>query len=310
MVKFFITTALAAFVALCGRRALLCLGLFSAFTLPLFASAKVIAHFSYLRADKPAKKTITEKELKIAYGLIQRSTFNPPSREDFFKDYLRFKMGVEAALHEEKLVESPAIENQITDPYLKQAFHDILYKAFAELKLKKQMESLDKKAKDMPEKLLKSLYAKKPEFNIFYMDIKLPLNPSPDQIQEAQGRAKKIHSQVIKSKKPFLELITLYSDDKINGTLAINRSEANIPPEVYAKLKGMKEGAISSPVRVATGWQIVRLNKKIPFSEANKTLIKANYFNRERSRIFNTYFDKLKKDFKLNVVNRAAIQNI
>lgn len=279
-------------------------------TYSTLAHTAVLANYSYLKSKKPIKKTIQLEEVKRAYTIVKQSTFNPPAPSTFFNEYLRFKMGVEVGLNEKKLVKNPDIENKIVNPFLKQAFHQELYKALAELKLKKQMENLDKTSANLSNNALKRLYAKEPEFNIFFISVNHPINPSPKQIQEAEKRSKKIYKQVLKSKKPFLELVALYSDDKSNGTLAINRSRASIPPEVYTKLKSMKNRNISRPIRVPSGYFIVKLNRKVPFSEANKVAIKANYFNKERTKIFNNYFDGLKKDFKVNIVNKALIKTI
>ena len=274
------------------------------------AQAKVVANYTYLKAKKPIKKSIHLEELKRAYDIIQRSAFNPPSPETFFNDYLRFKMGVEVGLNEKKLVKNPGVEAMITNPFLKQAFHQELYKALAELKLKKQMERLDKTSANLSDRAMKKLYANEPEFNIFFISVNHPINPRSKQIQEAEKRAKQIHSQVIKSKKPFVELVILYSDEKSNGVLGINRSRASIFPEVYARLKSMKNNSISSPIRVPSGYVIVRLNRRIPFSEANKTAIKANYFNKTRTDMFNAYFNGIKKDFKVKIINKALVQTL
>lgn len=274
------------------------------------SQAKVVANYTYLKAKKPVKKNITIEEVKQAYTIVKKSVFNPPSPEKFFNEYIRFKMGVEVGLNQKKLVKSPDIENMISNPFLKQGFHDLLYRHLAELKLKNQMEKLDKISTNLSDSRLKKLYAGEPEYNIFFIAIYHPINPSPQQIHEAERRAKQIYAQVTKSKKPFLELVALYSDDKSNGTLGINRSRASIIPEVYTYLRRMRNGEISRPIRVPSGYFIVRLNRKIPFAEANKTAIRANYFNRERTKFFNSYFDGLKKDFKLNIVNRALIKTL
>ena len=227
-----------------------------------------------------------------------------------FNDFLRFKMGVEVALYDKKLVKSPEIEKQITNPYLRAAFYDDLYKMLAETRLEKQMKKLDKTSSNLSTSLMKRLYNKDPEFNVFWIAINHPISPKPKQINEAKERAKKVHSQVIKSKKPFLELVALFSDDKTNGTLGINRSRASIPPRAFAKLKGMKNGSISEPIRYPYGYLILKLNRKVPFAEANQIAIKANYFNEKRSQIFNAFFDRLKKDFKVNIVQPELIKTL
>ena len=283
------------------------------FLLFLFSSAaqaETIVHYTYKKTKNPVKKSIDLKELQSAYQLIKKSTFKAPGPEEFFRDYLRFKLGVEVALHESRLVKSPQMDRQIVNPYLKQAIHQELYKALAEMRLKKQTQKLDQSVSQMSLNSMKRLYAQEPEFNIFFIAIYHPVGPTARQIKEAQDRAGKIYNQVIQSKKPFVELVTLYSDDKSNGVLNINRSRASIFPEVYERLKSMRNNSISKPIRVPSGYIIVKLNQKVPFEQANQTAIKANYFNKRRTAIFNSYFDKLKKDFEITFVNQKLIKTL
>lgn len=281
-----------------------------AFLSPAFSSTQTIARYTYSKAKNPIKKSITFKELQTAYKQIKDSTFNPPSPEVFFEDYLRFKIGVEIALNDKKLVKTPNIDEQIQNPYLKQAFHQELYKALAEEKLKKQTQELDKRASRLSENALKRLYSREPEFNIFFIAIYHPISPNPSQIQVAKKRADQIYSQIIKSKKPFVELVALYSDDKSNGVLNINRSKAAIFPSAYARLKKMRDNSISKPIRVPAGYVIVKLNRKVPFKEANQTAIKANYFNKKRTDLFNRYFNGLKKTFVIQILNRDLVKTL
>lgn len=283
---------------------------FFIFSFAFAAQAKVLVTYKYLKVKKPVEKSITLTELKRAYEIVKESTFTPPSSETFFNDYLRYKLAVDVALNDKRLVKKASIDKLIANPFLKSAFHQELYKAFAELRLKNQMERLDKNSANLSNSRMKKLYNQSPEFNIFFIAIYHPINPSPKQINEVRQRAEKIHAKVLKSKKPFLELVSLYSDDKSNGSLGINRSAASIPPTVYSQLKKMKNKSISRPIRVPTGYVIVKLNQRVPFSEANQTMIKANYFTRERTKIFNAYFDGLKKDFRVNILNRELIKTL
>ena len=279
----------------------------------LFSSgiqAKTIVQYTYKKSKKATKKSIDLKELRSAYQLIKKSSFNAPRPEKFFDDYLRFKLGVEVALHEPSLVKNPQMDAQIVNPYLKQAIHQELYKALAEMRLKSQTKKLDQSVDKMTEKTMQRLYAQEPEFNFFFIAIYHPVGPNKQQIEEAKSRSAKVYKQVIQSKKPFVELVTLYSDDKSTGILNINRSKASIFPEVYEKLKSMKNNSISQPIRVSAGYVILRLNQKVPFDEANHTAIKANYFNKRRTAIFNNYFDKLKADFKITFVNRNLVKTL
>ncbi|MCY4320897.1 MAG: peptidylprolyl isomerase [Bdellovibrionaceae bacterium] len=283
--------------------------LFSIFFSP-FVHSKVLVDYTYLKAKKPLKKSISLDEVKKAYEIVKKSTFNAPSTEKFFNDYLRFKLGVEVGLNEKSLVKSPEIDQMIVNPFLRQAFQQEVYKALAEQKLKNKTKALDKRAGNLSKRALERLYSNEPEFNIFFISVFHPVGPSKEQIQEAKARVNKIYSSVAKSKKPFIELVALYSDDKTNGFLNINRSQAEIPPAVYSQLKKMKNGQISRPIRIPSGYAIVKLNQKVPFSEANHIAVKANYFNKKRTEIFNSYFDSLKKDFRINFVNKDLVKTL
>ena len=67
----------------------------SSFTIS--AQATVVAHYTYLKAKKPVKKTLLFKDVKRFYAVVKQNTFTPPSPQEFFKDFLRYKMGVEVA---------------------------------------------------------------------------------------------------------------------------------------------------------------------------------------------------------------------
>ena len=277
---------------------------------PALVFAQPVVTYSYSKSPAKKVKTITFKELQKAYAVMKRSAFNAPGPQAFFKDFLRFKLGVEVALHEPSLVKSSEIINSVVSVPLKANFEQEIYKALAELKLRKPMKVLDKKSSTLSDKTLKSLYAKGPEFNYFYISINHPVGPTEAQIKEAGNRAAKVFAQVRKSKKDFTELVSLNSDEKLLGVLPLSRSRGTILPNVYKKLKTMKPGQISAPIRVATGYQIVKLNERTPFSRANKILIKADYFNEQRTTIFNNYFNSLKRQFSIKIVNKGLINNL
>ena len=275
------------------------LTLFLLLYLPL-AHSKTVVSYKYNKASSAVQKTITLKELEQAYKILRSSTYNPPNRKDFLDSYIRFRLGAEVALHNKKLVSSPKIEDMVTHSSLKEEFRQELYMTFAELNLRSQMKRLEREASSLSESKIKAFYNKNPEFNIFYISVNHPINPKKTQIKEASDRAQKIHAQVKSSKKPFLELVALYSDDKVNGSLAINRSYGQIPPQAYKVVRKMKAGQVSTPVRIDTGFVIIKLNKKVPFYEADEAVLKANYFNEKRTALFNKLFDGLRKDFTVS----------
>ena len=275
-----------------------------------FSFASTVVTYSYSKAPGKPVKSITFKELQQAYTVLKSQTFNAPGPRAFFDEYLRFKMGLEVALHDKALVKSPDTLNSIVNPPLRTRVEHEIYKALAELKLRKQMKSLDEKSSTLSDKTLKSLYAKDPEFNFFYISVNHPVGPTPSQIREAESRANKISAQIRKSKKEFTELVRLNSDEQFVGVLPVSRSRGTTPPNVYRALKTMRPGQISAPIRVATGYWIVKLNEKTPFKRANQMLIKADYFNERRTKIHNDYFNGLKKQFSVKMVDQKRINSL
>ena len=264
------------------------------------AYSRTIVKYKYNKSPQATEKTITLKDITHAYQVAKASTYNVPSKKVFLDEYIRFRIGAEVALHNKKLVSSPKIEDMITHSVFKETFRDQIYRAFADMSLEKQLRNLDKEAASISDEKLKSIYNKEPEFNFFYILTSHPINPKKSQIKEAEERAKKIYPQVKTSSKPFLELVALYSDDKVGGTLNLNRSRGQIAPRIYQALKTMKQGQISQPIKMVAGYAIIKLNKKIPFHEADEAAIKVNYFNKKRTRIFNQFMDNFKKDFTIS----------
>ena len=282
--------------------------LLSLFLLPA-AQAEVLATISYSGAKGPVAIKITLKEFTKTYRNVKRIAPNTPSANQFFQEYLRYRIGVEEAYSESTLVKSPAIRNMFVDPLLKEGFEDLLYKSLAEKKLKKKIAGLNKTTRNLSKNIMLKFYKKNPEFDINFIVISFPVESKANQTKEARSRATKIYKEIKNSKKPFPELIDIYSDDRLSGRINITRSRHTIYPTIYTQLKKMKDGQVSPPIRTATSFYIVKLNRKIPFGEANRTQIKAAYFDHKRNQVLKQYFDRLKSKYKIKA-NTALLNNV
>ena len=273
------------------------------------AGAKSLATISYSGKKGPVTVTITLKEFITTYKAVKQTAPNTPPIKQFFEEYLRYRVGVEQAYNDPTLIKNPALRNMFKDPLLKEGFEQLLYKTLAEKKLRRKMVQVDRTAKKLSKNIMLKFYKKNPEFDINFIVITFPMNATPKQIKSALTRAQKIHAEVKKSKKPFAQLVDIYSDDRISGRLSIPRSRHTIYPTIYKTLKTMKNGQVSGPIRTGNGFYIVRLNRKIPFGEANRTQIKAAYFDQKRTQALNKYFESLKSKFKIKT-NLALLNNI
>ena len=273
------------------------------------AFAQNLATISYSGAKGPVTIEITVKEFTNTYRSMKKMAPNTPSARQFFQEYLRYRIGVEQAYNDKKLVKSPQIRNMFSDPMLREGFEQMLYKTLAEKKIGPRVARMEKKAHNLSKSILLKFYRKNPEFDIHFILIGFPAEPKPGQIKEAKTRAQKIYADVKKSKKPFVDLVDIYSDDRIGGKINIPRNRHNIYPTIYQQLRKMKDGQISPPIRTATGFYIVKLNRKIPFGESNQTQLKANWFDQQRKQALKKYFNSLKSKYKVQT-NTALLNKI
>lgn len=272
------------------------------------AQAEKLASISYSGTKGPVTVNITLQEFVKTYKTLKKIAPNTPPAKQFFQEYLRYRIGVEQAYNDPQLVKNPAIRNMFADPLLKESFEDTLYKHLTEKKLKKKISLVDRRAKKLPKNVMLKFYRKNPEFDLHFIVISFPPEPKPNQLKEAKSRAMKIYNEVKKSKKPFPELVDIYSDDRLTGRINLPRSRNTIYPTIYKRLKKMKNGQITPPIKTSTGFYIVKLNRKIPFGEANQTQIKATYFDQERSKALKKYFDSLLKS-KFKVKSNLSLLN-
>ena len=283
--------------------------IFFSFFVVFPSQAEVLATLSYTGKKGPVKVQITLKEFKKTYDTVKQVAPNTPSIQKFFQEYLRYRIGVEAAYNDSQLIKNPALRNMFSDPLLKEGFEQLLYKTFADKKLKSKIAKLDKSAKQLPKNVMLKFYRNNPEYDMHFIVISIPSDPKPFQVKAAQERAMKVYNEVKKSKKPFPELVDIYSDDRLSGRINMPRSANTIYPTIYTQLKKMKAGQVSRPIRAANGFYIVKLNRKIPFGEANRTQIKAAYFDRKRSQTLTQYFDSLKSKYKVQI-NKALLNKL
>ena len=277
---------------------------FFAFILLSFAlpvHSRVLATVSYTKLSKARTFTITTREFQQAYRQTRQMAPNTPPVKKFFDDYLLYRIGVEEAYNDPSLVKNPQIKNMFVNPHLKESFEQMLYKLLADNKLKKRLSRIDTQAKALSRGQMKQYYKTNPEFDINFIVITLPVNPTPAQLKKTTDRATSIHREVQKSTKAFPELIDIYSDDRISGRLQISRTKTTLYPTVYQELKKMKPGQISPPLRTAGGFHIVKLNRVLPFSQANQMQIKAGFFDKKRGEVIRQYFASLKKKYKVQI---------
>jgi parvulin-like peptidyl-prolyl isomerase len=229
--------------------------------------------------------TITLEDFNKKYDQVRAKAINPPTKAQFLEDLVRFEIGLQEA--EKKNIEK--------DPAFQQRVKEELYKALLERELAQKVEKIQVTDKEMA-----AYYKKNPEIRLSYILIDLKPGATAEQKAEAKKRAGEIYEEVKKSKRPFEELVKLYSDDtltKQTGGDAGWQSRVTIPPNVYDSVASMKMNEIKGLIEVPYGYQIIKVTGRRAYENANKRALRAAVFDEKRKDIFNSYFDSLKKNY-------------
>jgi peptidyl-prolyl cis-trans isomerase C/peptidyl-prolyl cis-trans isomerase D len=244
---------------------------------------------------KVGNKAITLKEFDQKYEEVVRKAANPPSREVFLEDLIRYHIGLQEA-QKRKLDENPMVQDRMQQE---------LYKALLENDLSQEVNKITVSDKEMQE-----YYKKNPEIRSSHILIEVKIDATAAQRQEARKRAEEIYEEVKKSKRPFEDLVKLYSDDvltKQNGGDLGFQSRATLVPSFYDTLYNMKIGEVKGIVESLYGYHIVKVTGRRSYENANKRQLRALVFDEKRKEIFNRYFDRLKKNYPIEI-NKSLIR--
>jgi parvulin-like peptidyl-prolyl isomerase len=247
-----------------------------------------------VHADVPpvatvGNKNITLEEFNRRYEEVVKLTVNPPSKKLFLEDLIRYEVGVQEA---EK-------RNLAKDPVVAERLRQELYKSLIEKELGKRIEDIKVSDQEM-----KDFYKSNPEIRTRHILIEIKPKPTAAERATAKKRAEEILSEVKKSKKPFQELVGLYTDDlatKKNGGDVGFQTRLSVLPAYYEAALKLRPGEVSSVVETPYGFHIIELIKKNSFNEANKRQVKAAVFEKKRLSLFNEYFDKVKKSYAISI---------
>ena len=241
------------------------------------------------------KRSITLKDFNQKYDEVVKSTVNPPAKELFLEDLVRYEIGVQEA---EK-------RNLEQDPIVKERFKQELYKALIEKELGKKISEIK-----VGEDEMKRYYETHPEIRTSHILIEFKPDATQSQKDAARERAKEIYAEVQKSKRPFEELVALYTDDvlskKTGGDVGW-QSGMTLVPNYYNAIQKMKIGEVKGLIETQYGYHIVKVTGRHSYADANKRQIRAAVFDDKRKQLFDDYFAKLKKQYPVKL-NKSALK--
>ncbi|MFN7905115.1 MAG: peptidylprolyl isomerase [Pseudobdellovibrionaceae bacterium] len=240
-------------------------------------------------------RKITLKEFNDKLNEVKRSAINPPTKEQFLEDLIRYEVGVLEA--EKRQLQK--------DPIVQDRFKQELYKALLEKDLGQKVQSIQVTDPEM-----KEWYKKNPELRLSHILIELRFGASTEQKNEARKRANEILQEVKSSKRPFEELVRIYSDDPITKALGGDMgwiTKVNVVPTVYSEAQKMRDGEIRGLIETPFGLHVIKLTGRRTFENADKRQIRLAVFEEKKVKQYNEYFDKLKKAYTIKF-NPSAVQ--
>ncbi len=268
------------------------IGIFSAL---LLSSTLAFAQKSSEIVATVGKKAITLEDFNKKYNEVKSQTMNPPPKNLFLEDMVRYEVGLQEAQK----------RNLEKDPIVIERIQQEMYKALLEKDLGQKVQKLQVSDAEM-----RAWYKNNPEIRTSHILIEFKPTATPEQVAEAKKRAGEIYEEVKKSKRPFEELVKLYSDDplsKASGGDVGWQSKTTLVPSYYDAALNGKVGDIKGLIETRFGFHIIKITGRRTFDDANKYQIRAAVFDEKRKQAFNDYFDKLKKQYPIKV-NPSAVK--
>ena len=244
------------------------------------AKAKVIATVNNER--------ITLKKFNLKYNEILETTINPPTPQQFLEDLIRFEVGIQEAQKQRKSA----------GPKLQVEIRKLLYRWLLEEELSQQVQNIR-----VSEKEMRRYYNKNPEIKMSHIFLEMRPNANQKQKIRYRKRAKQVYAKVKRSKRPFKDLVKLYTDDistkELGGDLGWQGRNTMIPHYYNAAIK-QRIGGIAPLIETKYGFHIVKLVGKNPYDKANKETLHQAVFEDKKRRLFKTYFAGLKRRYRIN----------
>jgi peptidyl-prolyl cis-trans isomerase C/peptidyl-prolyl cis-trans isomerase D len=232
-------------------------------------------------------KKITLDDFNKKFNEIKSQTLNPPTKVQFLEDMIRYEVGLQEA----------AKRNLEKDPVVIERIQQETYKALLEKDLGQKVQKIQ-----VTEPEMRAWYKNNPEIRTSHILIEFKQSSTPEQINEAKKRANEIFEEVKKSKRPFEELVKLYSDDPLSKQAGGDvgwQSKVTLVPSYYEAALGGKINEIKGLIETPFGFHVIKITGRRSYEDANKRQVRAAVFDEKRKQAFNGYFEKLKKGYSI-----------
>lgn len=264
------------------------------FGLALPAPVMAQSSSSSAAAATVGAKRITMEEFNRKFEEVRNQTQNPPTRKQFLEDLVRMEVGIQEA-------EKRGLDK---DPIFLDRVRQELYRTFLEEALGERVQNIKVSDDDM-----KRYYAKNPEVRASHILIEIKVGATAEQRAAARKRAEEILKDVRSSKRPFEELVRLYTDDPLTkqagGDIGF-QSRGTLLPSYYEAVLSMRLGEVRGLVESPFGFHIIKKTGQRSYENANKRALRIAVFDSKRQEIFNEFFEALKRRYEIKV-NPSAV---
>lgn len=152
---------------------------------------------------------------------------------------------------------------------------------------------------------IKTYYQENPEFRTSLILLRLPAQPTPEQVKASYERAISIYQKVREAPQNFDQIAKEYSQlspDINPNTPDIGFQPARqLSPEYFEAIKSKSIGNIVMPFRTQFGFNIVKITGKKEFSQIDLDLYNAILFDLKKQKIIDQYFEKLAEQSKIKI---------
>lgn len=247
--------------------------------------------FAAIELAKVNATVITQEELERRYKENQR--FLVP-RNTGKKAFLEELIKRELAIQEAKKM------NLDKDPEIVDRMNTVLFQAFVERKLAREIEKIqvsDSEAKDF--------YKKNPEIRTSHIWVSLrPDAPEAEQ-KKAFERIKSIQDQYVKpGKMSFAEIAQRYSEGPAApmGGDVDYQTKDRLDPAYYSEAVRLgSPGKVSGIIRTPFGYHIIKVTAVRPWEEADKGLARRLLIEEKKTAQYDRLMADLRKGAKVSV---------
>lgn len=181
------------------------------------------------------------------------------------------------------------------DPFVQSKMEDILNQALLSKNVEDKIANILVKDEE-----IKSYYTNNKEYRSSHILYRLRAVPSKDEVKKGFEIITEISNEIKKNPKDFDLLAKKHTQAAAGPDIGFQPT-TSLSPEYFEAIKDKDVGFITAPIRTQFGFHIIKVTGVKSFEQIDKELYKKIIFDIKRDEIIKSYYDDLKKNFKVKV---------